>query len=456
MQNIDKKRSPLFAFPARTIMASFLLVIFVGALLLTLPISSKDGQFTNFLDALFTATSATCVTGLIVFDTYEKWTSFGQVVVLALIQIGGLGLVTLTSFFSLAIGRKMGLRSMQLAQESVNSSGLENVGKMVRSVVKISMFFELLGALLLCITFVPKYGLEGIWISVFLSVSAFCNAGFDILGREGAYVSLCNYNGNLMVVGVIMCLIVAGGLGFVVWGELAAYHRTKKLSLHSRIVLIVTGILIAAGFLVFAIFEWGNPACMGNLPWYEKITGALFQSITLRTAGFNSVPIDKLHPVTLILSGLIMLIGAAPGSTGGGIKITTLAVLMMTIVCVARGREDTIILRRRINKDTVYKSLTIILIAIMAVATASGVMVATMGPSHSITGAESFFEACSAFATVGLSCGVTGLANVPSKIVLILLMFLGRVGPVSFALSLAAKPSSNKKEVIPEGRIMVG
>ncbi len=456
MQNFDKKRSRLFAFPARTIMISFVLVILVGSLLLMLPVSSKSREFTGFLDALFTATSATCVTGLIVFDTFTYWSLFGQVVILSLIQVGGLGLVTLTSFISLAIGRKMGLRSMQLAQESVNSSGLETAGNMVRMVVKTSMAFELLGALLLCITFVPQYGLEGVWISVFLSVSAFCNAGFDILGRQAPYISLCNYNGNLMVTGVIMALIIAGGLGFYVWQELFAYFRTKKLSLHTRVVLIVTGILIGAGFLVFAVFEWNNPATMGGLSWYEKFTGALFQSVTLRTAGFNSVPTDSFRPITEILSGLIMLVGAAPGSTAGGIKVTTLAVLMMTIVSVARGRDDTIILKRRINKETVYKSLTIILIAIMAVATAAGVMVGTMGESHSITGSQSFFEACSAFATVGISCGVTGMANIPSKIVLILLMFLGRVGPVSFVLSFAAKPASNKKEVIPEGRIMVG
>ncbi len=456
MQNFDKKRSRLFAFPARTIMISFVLVILVGSLLLMLPISSKSREFTSFLDALFTATSATCVTGLIVFDTFTYWSLFGQVVILSLIQVGGLGLVTLTSFISLAIGRKMGLRSMQLAQESVNSSGLETAGNMVRMVVKTSMAFELLGALLLCITFVPQYGLEGVWISVFLSISAFCNAGFDILGRQAPYISLCNYNGNLMVIGVIMALIIAGGLGFYVWQELFAYIRTKKLSLHTRVVLIVTGILIGAGFLVFAVFEWNNPATMGNLSWYEKFTGALFQSVTLRTAGFNSVPTDSFRPITEILSGLIMLVGAAPGSTAGGIKVTTLAVLMMTIVSVARGRDDTIILKRRINKETVYKSLTIILIAIMAVATAAGVMVGTMGESHSITGSQSFFEACSAFATVGISCGVTGMANIPSKIVLILLMFLGRVGPVSFVLSFAAKPASNKKEVIPEGRITVG
>ena len=456
MQNFDKKRSRLFAFPARTIMISFVLVILVGSVLLMLPFSSKSREFTGFLDALFTATSATCVTGLIVFDTFTHWSYFGQVVILSLIQVGGLGLVTLTSFISMAIGRKMGLRSMQLAQESVNSSGLETAGNMVRMVVKTSMAFELLGALLLCITFVPQYGLEGVWISVFLSVSAFCNAGFDILGRQTPYISLCNYNGNLMVTGVIMALIIAGGLGFYVWQELFAYFRTKKLSLHTRVVLIVTGILIGAGFLVFAVFEWNNPATMGGLSWYEKFTGALFQSVTLRTAGFNSVPTDSFRPITEILSGLIMLVGAAPGSTAGGIKVTTLALLMMTIVSVARGRDDTIILKRRINKETVYKSLTIILIAIMAVATAAGVMVGTMGESHSITGSQSFFEACSAFATVGISCGVTGMANIPSKIVLILLMFLGRVGPVSFVLSFAAKPASNKKEVIPEGRIMVG
>lgn len=245
-------------------MISFVLVILVGSVLLMLPFSSKSREFTGFLDALFTATSATCVTGLIVFDTFTHWSYFGQVVILSLIQVGGLGLVTLTSFISMAIGRKMGLRSMQLAQESVNSSGLETAGNMVRMVVKTSMAFELLGALLLCITFVPQYGLEGVWISVFLSVSAFCNAGFDILGRQTPYISLCNYNGNLMVTGVIMALIIAGGLGFYVWQELFAYFRTKKLSLHTRVVLIVTGILIGAGFLVFAVFGMEQPGHHGR------------------------------------------------------------------------------------------------------------------------------------------------------------------------------------------------
>ncbi len=243
------------SLPMRMIAISFALVIISGTFLLMLPISSNDGQPTNFLDCLFTATSSTCVTGLVVFDTYLKWSTFGKIVILLLIQIGGLGLITFTTFFNVAIGRKLGLRNMQLAQESLNSTTFFDVTHLVKAVVLISLAMELCGAAILCTTFVPKYGAEGIFISIFMSVSAFCNAGFDLLGMEGEFVSLCNYNGSPVVIFTIGLLIIIGGLGFLVWKDIFTYRKTKILMLHTKIVLIMTITLILSGMFLFLILE---------------------------------------------------------------------------------------------------------------------------------------------------------------------------------------------------------
>ncbi|MEF9984563.1 MAG: TrkH family potassium uptake protein [Oscillospiraceae bacterium] len=452
---LAERRRELFKFPAKAIARSFILVILVGTVILMLPISSKDGRFTDFLDALFTATSATCVTGLIVFDTYTKWTVFGQVIILMLIQIGGLGLVTITTFFNVALGKKLGLRSMQLAQESINSTSIIDISGIIRFVVTASLSIELLGAVMLSFTFVPKYGFEGIWISIFLAVSGFCNAGFDILGRETPFISLSNYTGSFNVNFTICMLIIVGGLGFIVWKDLYNYKKNKKLLLHTKIVLSVTGILIVSGFLMFMIMEWNNPKTMGGLSFFEKIGAAFFQSVTSRTAGFNTIDICALNGGTKVLTSLLMFIGAAPGSTGGGIKVTTATVVIMTVYSVIRGKDETSIMKRTISPNAVYKSLAILVMALVAVSICSGVMVSTLHNSL-YTGTDTFFESVSAFATVGLSCGVTSVANVPSKILLIMLMFLGRVGPVSFALSLAMKGITTKKEILPEAKIMVG
>ncbi len=459
MQESAKKQtllSRVFGSSTRVISVSFAMVILAGTLLLMMPFSARDGHFTNPLDALFTATSATCVTGLIVFDTFTKWTTFGQIVILALIQIGGLGLVTFTTFFNVLIGRKLGLRSMQLAQESINSSSMVGITKLVKMVVLVSFLIEMIGMLSLCLTFVPKYGAQGVFISFFLAISAFCNAGFDILGREGEYSSLIHYNGNFNVILTIALLIIIGGLGFAVWNDLINYRKTKKLLLHTKIVLLCTGALIVVGTLAFLIIEWSNPATIGEMPFYKKVLNSFFQSVTLRTAGFNSIPLEPLNGLTKMVSIVLMFIGAAPGSTGGGIKVTTFMVIVMTVVSVVKGRDDTVILKRKVNKQVVYKSLSVMMIGVLAVATCSIIIFFTTSESHMVSGLDACFESVSAFATVGVSTGVTSIANVPSKIVLILSMFLGRVGPVSLALSLAMRGSGNKKEVIPEGKIIVG
>ncbi len=451
----DKQKKPIFSSPTQAIAVSFFMVIAVGSLLLSLPISSKSGDFTPLLDCIFTATSATCVTGLVVYDTYQHWSVFGQLIILLLIQIGGLGLVTLTTFFTVIMGKKLGLRGLQLAQESVNSTSLADANRIVRFVVTVSLSVELIGALLLSFTFVPKFGTEGIFISIFLAISAFCNAGFDILGRELPYISLVDYVDNFNVNFTISMLIIIGGIGFVVLSDLIKYKETKKLMLHTKIVLSVTAVLILSGFIGIAILEWNNPTTLGELPFLQKLGASYFQSVSTRTAGFNTVDLATMHDSTKIFMGILMFIGAAPGSTGGGIKITTATVVVMTIVSVIRGYDDTIILKRRVNKSHVYKSLSVLVIGMLAVVFSTAVLFTTM-PTGSVTGVDSFFESVSAFATVGLSVGVTGIANLTSKMVLILLMFVGRVGPVSFALSMAMRTKTTKSKIIPDAEIIVG
>ena len=457
MANVGQKRSALFAFPARTICASFFLVIMTGTLLLMLPFSAKDGQFTSFMDALFTATSATCVTGLVVVDTFLHWSIFGQVVILCLIQIGGLGLVTFVTFFNILIGRKLGFRSRQLAQESAGAD-VTDIRSLIETIVGISLLVELIGALVLCLSFVPIYGRDGFFISVFLAVSAFCNAGFDILGREGAYASLTNYNSAPGVLIPIALLIIIGGLGFIVWHDLIHFRKNHRLLLHTRIVLIITAVLIVVGMAAYLILEWDNPATFGDLSVGEKLNAAFFQSVTTRTAGFNSVDYAAMTPIAKTVSMVLMFIGAAPGSTGGGIKGTTLVVIVMAIACVVRGEDETIIMKRRVPHQTVSKSLAIIMLGLLAVLISAGVIFFTEHKNgQMVSGIDAMFESVSAFGTVGLSVGVSNIANTISRLVLVLTMFIGRVGPVSLILSLAMRANrKDRQAILPEGKIMVG
>ncbi len=449
------KRRRLTFYPVRTIALSFAATILIGSLLLMLPISSREGTVTPFLDCLFTATSATCVTGLVVYDTYLHWTGFGQVVIIALIQVGGLGLSTLAAFFNLLIGRKMGLRGMHLAQESVAALG-DDIRQLLKTVVATALVVESVGALLLMTVFVPNYGLEGVAIAAFTAISAFCNAGFDLMGRHEAYISLCGYADNPLVLGVVGCLIIVGGIGFLVIHDLLEYRRTKKLLLHTRIVLVATGLLILLGTVAIALPEWNNPATLGPMSPLEKIGNSWFHAVSCRTAGFNSFPLQEMHSSTKLFSILLMFMGAAPGSTGGGIKVTTVTVIFMTVWCVIRGDEDTVILGRRIPKGAVYKSLAVAMLGVLGVGITSGCILATVESQVPVSGIDAVFESVSAFATVGLSVGVTGIANSISRLLLILLMYVGRLGPVSFFLALAARAYENRHQVLPEGKIQIG
>jgi trk system potassium uptake protein TrkH len=453
--NAVKRRTSIN--PARIISASFAAVIAIGALLLWLPISSKARVFTPPLDCLFTAASATCVTGLVLYDTYTHWSAFGQGVLLMLIQIGGLGLVTFTSFFNLVVGRKLGLRGMRLASESINSTSFGDVPYLLRMIITFTLTVEAVGALLLGLYFVPRFGLQGVAISVFLAVSAFCNAGFDILGFLGEYTSLTTLNDSYLVLFTIMALIIIGGLGFIVWNDLLAWRKTHTLLLHTKVVLLVTAFLILFGAACFLLFEWDNPATLQPLGLKEKIGAGFLQSVTMRTAGFNSIDLCSMRDATKVFSIVLMFIGAAPGSTGGGIKVTTIAVIIMTAVSISRGKEEPYLMGRRLSANVVYRSLAILFLGIVVSGVVSIVLIMNC-PLHQngMTGIDAVFEAVSAFATVGVSGGVTAVTNWIGKIVLTLTMFIGRVGPVSFGLTLAAQQKVNRKLIVPEGRIIVG
>ena len=437
----------------QTICISFLLVIAVGTLLLTLPISSRTGRL-GVIDAMFTATSATCVTGLVVRDTWSQFSLFGQVIILMLIQVGGLGLVTLTSFFALAARRRMGFRDLRLLGESVSADGLSKATEVLKIVIKLAAAFEAVGIVLLLFAFVPQFGAEGVWVSVFTAISAFCNAGFDLFGRFGAYSSLVPYVNNYYVQAVIMFMIMAGGLGFMVWVELAEYRKKRRLSLHAKVVLQFSAIFWVGGAVLLALLEWSNPRTMGGLSVPGRIMAALFQSVSTRTAGMNTIDLAACSPISKLLMTVLQFIGAAPGSTGGGVKVTTFAVLILTIRSVAQGRDDCVIGGHHIESKTVYRALTIIVIG--AVAAFGSAVVVYYNTAETVSVIDCIFESCSAFGTVGLSVGVTGQLNTGAKLLYMACMFMGRVGPVSLAISLTAKPDDNKRKVLPVGHINVG
>ena len=437
----------------QTICGSFLLVIAVGTLLLTLPISSRTGRL-GVIDAMFTATSATCVTGLVVRDTWSQFSLFGQVIILMLIQVGGLGLVTLTSYFALAARRRMGFRDLRLLGESVSADGLSKATEVLKIVIKLAAAFEAVGIVLLLFAFVPQFGAEGVWVSVFTAISAFCNAGFDLFGRFGAYSSLVPYVNNYYVQAVIMFMIMAGGLGFMVWVELAEYRKKRRLSLHAKVVLQFSAIFWVGGAVLLALLEWSNPRTMGGLSVPGKIMAALFQSVSTRTAGMNTIDLAACSPISKLLMSVLQFIGAAPGSTGGGVKVTTFAVLILTIRSVAQGRDDCVIGGHHIESKTVYRALTIIVIG--AVAAFGSAVVVYYNTAETVSVIDCIFESCSAFGTVGLSVGVTGQLNTGAKLLYMACMFMGRVGPVSLAISLTAKPDDNKRKVLPVGHINVG
>ncbi len=439
--------------PARIIVLSFFIVILIGTVLLCMPFSSSEGKFTNPLTAMFTATTSTCVTGLVLEDTGSYWSFAGQFIILLLVQVGGIGLVTFSAFFLVLFRQKLGFGSMVLTQSSTGSSSLQNLYPLVKIIVISTLLIEAVGAILLGIRFLPQFGTaKGIWVSIFTAISAYCNAGLDLF--PGDFTSLTAYSGDVLVNFTIMFLIVSGGMGFLVFQDVLFYRKKHHLMLHTKVVLLATLILILSGAVMFFIFEYSNPETLGNLSLKDKILTSIFQSVTLRTAGFNTIDIAALRDPTKLASCVFMFIGAAPGSTGGGVKITTFVVLIMTVVATYSNRNDTVILGRRVGHGIVYKSMSLVAMGMMIVIAITAVIVAEDNGVNTI---DAIVESTSAFATVGVSAGATACLGLVSKIAVIITMFIGRVGTMSLFMALTLKEYERQdKKVLPEGEIIVG
>ncbi len=409
----------------------YIMLIAIGTLLLSLPASSRDHISAGFIGALFTATSATCVTGLVVFDTYTQWSIFGQIIIILLIQIGGLGFMTIITLFSFLLKRKIGLKERGLLRESVNSMYVGGIVRLIKKILVGTLLIEGLGAVLLSIRFIPQMGLaEGIYNGIFHSVSAFCNAGFDITGKYGEYSSLITYSDDAVVCLTIAALIVIGGIGFFVWDDVSKNKlHFKKYQLHTKLVLSMTAILIVVGSVLFYIFE--NRNTLSQMPIGEKITASVFGAITPRTAGFNSVDVMALTPAAKLLTMLLMFIGGSPGSTAGGIKTITFAVILISLWSSLRNSKGDNIFRRRLEDNALKRASSVATASLILIFCAAFVIGAT---NISLPIEDVLFECLSAIGTVGLSSGVTSVVGDLSLVILALLMYAGRVGSVSFAL----------------------
>lgn len=428
----------------------FFIVIFIGAILLSLPISSESGESTNFLDALFTSTSAVCVTGLVTLDTGTYWNEFGQVVIMLLIEIGGLGFMSFATFIAVLLGKKITLRDRLLMQEAMNTFNIQGLVKMVKYVLSFTFAVQFFGALLLSTQFIPRFGIgKGIYFSVFHSISAFCNAGFDLFG---GFSSVTSYSSNAVVLLTISSLIIIGGLGFTVWMELYNYRGIKKLSVHSKVVLLITTVLIIGGTILMYLFEMHNPETMGKMGVGDKILNSYFASVSPRTAGFNSVSTDGMTNAGKFLTIILMFIGGSPGSTAGGLKTATFGVIILTVISVIRGREDTQVFGRRFSKDLVYKSFALLIIG-MSLVIGVTLILSITDPNESFV--NLMYEATSAFGTVGLTTGVTQRLSTAGKIIIIITMYCGRVGPMTVALAFL-RNKKKQTHKYPEGKILIG
>lgn len=428
----------------------FAMLILLGGLLLSLPIASRSGSGVPFLSALFTSTSATCVTGLVVYDTWTQFSYFGQAVILLLIQIGGLGFMAVAILFSLAIGRRIGLRERSLLAEAVSSMQVGGVVRLVRRMLIGTALFEGTGTLLLAIRFVPIFGMgQGIWFSVFHSVSAFCNAGFDLMGVRSPFSSLTSFYDDPLVILTIAVLIVTGGIGFVVWNDLIeSRFRFKDLHLHTRVVLFSTVVLLLIGTIAFAALEYDGT--MRSMNPGIRMLSAFFQSVTPRTAGFNSLDIASLSDGSKFVTMLLMFIGAAPGGTGGGIKVTTFAVMAASVLSQLRAREDVNLFHFRLEAEAIRRAFCGV--AVYLAMTAGGILI-LCAQGQPLTAAA--FEALSAIGTVGLTTGITPTLPAMSKIAIILLMYAGRVGSLTVFMAVAQQKNTGKLKN-PAGKIIVG
>ena len=440
---------------AESILAlGFLAVILLGTVLLALPIAAKNGQSIGLFDSLFTSTSAVCVTGLVVVDTGTTFSLFGQIVLIVLIQVGGLGFMVFATMLMVMLGRKISIRGRMLIRESMNASSLSDLGSLTRLYLLLSLTIELVGAVTLCFRFVPLYGWKhGTWMALFHSVSAFCNAGFDLFGN---YASLTAFSGDPLVLLTVASLIILGGLGFSVILETARNRQGfRNLSLHTRIVLMTTLVLLLAGTVFYWIVERTNAETLAGCSEGEKILNAFFQSVTMRTAGFNSFDLSGFRDGSKLFSSLLMIIGASPASTGGGIKTTTIATLTLLMLSVVRGESEVNVARRRLSDDISRRALTVSVLFLTTLLT--GTLIISLIENGRFPLEDILFEASSAMGTVGVSAIGTPNLSSASRAVLLPMMFLGRVGPLTLAVAVAKRQGRIRTaSKYPEEKIMIG
>ena len=434
------------------ICGAFALIILAGGILLSLPCASQSGEGIGLFDGLFTATSAVCVTGLVVRDTGTTFNLFGQIVLLCLIEVGGLGFMTFATLVFRLIGRGISLKERMLIRESMNESGTGGMDALIRWVARSAFTVQIAGAAVLALRFVPLLGWgKGLYYGVFHAVSAFCNAGFDLFGN---YSSLTAFRGDALVNLAVMGLVVIGGLGFGVLRDLVHRRKSGHLQLQTRIVLITYGALMAFGAAFVLIAEWNNPATLGELPLGEKLMAALFQSVTLRTAGFNTISQRALRPATKLVSALLMLVGASPASTGGGVKVTTFAVILLAVRMTVKGENSIVVFRRELNSALIRRALSVLVIA-GSIVLADLIVISLLQPELDFM--DLVMECASAMGTVGVSAFGSASLGAVSRALIMVTMYLGRIGPLTMALLLAHRQNQPESALrYPGGRIMIG
>lgn len=452
---------------AKSLVLGFLAVILTGTFLLMLPFASKDGTSLGFINSFFTATSAVCVTGLVVVNTAAHFTLFGKIVIVVLIQIGGLSFMTLVTAFIILFGKKITLRDRLLIKESLNQHSAGGMVKLVKNVIKGTFIIEGIGAVILFFFFLyHDYGfINSIGTGIFISISAFCNAGFDVIGDS----SLMPYVSSEVLNIVVMLLIIIGGIGFAVWMDMLSFRQVykgkvgfkvcvKRLSLHTKIVLSVTGLLLISGFLFTFIFEYTNPSTIGNLSFSDKVLASWFQSVTLRTAGFNTIDLNALREQTKLFYILQMFVGGSPGGTAGGIKTVTLGVIIFAIISAVKGRNELVAFNKTIHLNFLFKSISVIMLNLTAIIVSTMILASTINSlPMSVSFLDLLFESASAVGTVGLTLSVTPHLTVLGKIAIIICMFLGRLGPFTLAVAFTNKANNTNSNIkYPHEKIIVG
>lgn len=443
------------------IACGFFVCIMVGSLLLSLPISARSGEWTPYIDALFTSTSATCVTGLTTVNTLEHWNFFGQLVIVFLMQFGGLGIVTFTTIVLMSMGKRITLKERLLIQNAYNLDTLQGLVRMTIRIVKGTLLIEGIGAVLYAIQYIPEFGLiSGLWKAIFNAVSAFCNAGMDIVGDS----SLAPYQGNILINGVTMALIVMGGIGFPVWWDVIRVWKLKqkekmkfrkclsKFSLHSKIVIAMTFFLIVGGTILIFLLEYNNPKTIGDMPFWKKGMASLFQSVTTRTAGFLTIPQEGMRETTSFVCIILMFIGGSPSGTAGGVKTLTIAMIILAAISTIKGNEDTEVFHRKITNIFVKKGMAVVLINMTVLIIMTIALSAIEGKDF----LNILFETTSALGTVGLTRNLTTSLSVLGQVLIIITMYIGRVGPITLALFFNRKHYGAPARSLPPEKVLVG